>query len=42
MLYVLNEGGQRYPPHLSKDNKRAVRKRAAALECNKGEIIIDC
>lgn len=40
VLYVLNEGGQRYPPNLSKDKKRAVRKRAATLECNKGEVFI--
>ena len=29
-----------YPPGLSRDKKRAVRKRAAAVVCDKGEVFV--
>ena len=35
--YVQNSS---YPPGLSRDKKRAVRKRAAAVVCDKGEVFV--
>ena len=31
-----------YPPGLSRDKKRAVRKRAATVSCDKGEVFVPC
>ena len=29
-----------YPPGLSRDKKRAIRKRAATVSCDKGEVFV--